>query len=475
MKNALLPVSRIPPEVLTLIPDFWDKHDRDQDIIALTHVCRTWRDSFTSRSSLWIDLDCVDANKTRVYLERSKSSSIYLSLSRDNGLLPQDPFLELAPDAFCRLKSLTIDVTPEHLQDFTDYLSHPAPFLEKLDLEINCELNPERSPVLTPALFGGDLSSLRKLRLTCVRTELPWRNMVNLTSFELGYTSSGEISVTQLLDFLESAPHLLEVELYSVTMTYDAQDGRLVTLPRLKSSFVYGRQPTSPLFDHLLIPAGADLTIELDLPLPRIQDYLPGSFDNLRNLSDFTEIRMDFGESYTHMRFAGPNGQVCLVPQTFGFGATAIGLESLALFDTSKTRRLDLTNSDPLSKHLLYQTLLPMKNLLTLTISECHNPSFFFRTLDPSLDPSNVLVCPKLEMLVLCIDRKEGFDFQTVMNMAASRASRGAKLKFVRIESRVEFVPVTVLELRKHVLHVEYDFGVGLISSSDGDSRGESD
>ncbi|KAF9643191.1 hypothetical protein BDM02DRAFT_3104714, partial [Thelephora ganbajun] len=72
-RNTLAPINRIPPEVLTLIPDFWDRSDRGQDVIALTHVCRAWREIFTSHSSLWTDFDCMDSNKTRVYLERSKA------------------------------------------------------------------------------------------------------------------------------------------------------------------------------------------------------------------------------------------------------------------------------------------------------------------------------------------------------------------------------------------------------------------
>ena len=183
-------------------------------LIAITHVCRTWRQTFTSRSSLWISLDCKDANKIRVYLEPSKSSLIDVSLKRDGDLSPSDPFFQIVPHAIGRLKSLSIKRTRENLQDITSHLSLPAPLLE--DLSIDGGDFPQRyNPVLTTELFNGDFSSLCKLSLRHVRTELPWRNMVNLTS-------PGEVSATHLLDFFESAPSLRQVELRASAPTSGA-------------------------------------------------------------------------------------------------------------------------------------------------------------------------------------------------------------------------------------------------------------
>ena len=108
LKNGLAPINRIPPEVLTLLPDSWDTDCERKDVIALTHVCRTWRENFISRSSLWIDFDCTGIDKTHVYLERSKSSPIKVSLKRLYSLAPQDPFHQIIPRAIGRLESLSI-------------------------------------------------------------------------------------------------------------------------------------------------------------------------------------------------------------------------------------------------------------------------------------------------------------------------------------------------------------------------------
>ena len=39
IKNSLTPVNRIPPEILSLIPDHYDEDHADRDLIASTHVC----------------------------------------------------------------------------------------------------------------------------------------------------------------------------------------------------------------------------------------------------------------------------------------------------------------------------------------------------------------------------------------------------------------------------------------------------
>ena len=113
-KNMLAPINKIPPEILTLIPDFWDMDGRDQDTITLTHVCRTWREVFVSRPSLWTDFDCLDEEKTRTYIECSKFSPISLNLVLEisEGILPCHPFFQIIPRATGRLESLLLRGTP---------------------------------------------------------------------------------------------------------------------------------------------------------------------------------------------------------------------------------------------------------------------------------------------------------------------------------------------------------------------------
>jgi len=451
----LAPINRIPREILALIPDFLDTRDRDEGVIALTHVCRAWREVFVSRSSLWTNFDCSDEEKTRVYFERSKSSPINLSLDllASDGILPGNPFFQIIPHATGRLKSLFVKGQSKDVEVVTSHLSHPAPLLEHLSIRTKPPFA-HRNPVLPSALFNGDLSSLRVLRLESVHTELPWRNMVNLTSFTLSYTLE-EISVGQLLDFFENAPHLEAIELYFAIPTSGVQDRRVVSLECLKRMYIKNDGSPSVLLDHLLIPVGAKLEIEARLLSSLIGEHLPRCLDNLKNFSDFTAIRLH----RTGMEFSGPNGQVKITLRASRDGSTDLTLGSLAEFDTSKTERLEIEDGALPSKEPLYQALLPMKDLRTFTLSGSISPDILIRALQPSTSSSEVMVCPKLEEFVIVLYPVyfglESSEITSTIEMAVARASRGGKLKTVRIFHRRGTANLDVSELRKHVWNVE--------------------
>ena len=185
------PINRIHPEILALIPDYWwETPSRDQHIIALTHVCRAWRELFVSRSSLWTNIDCDNVKKAEVYLKRSKSSPVDMALIRSESPLPYDPFFRIIPLDIGRLESIYIEGTRENLEEITAHLTRPAPLLEELFIYGGTHGAPNLNSILSPTLFNKDLSSLCQLSLESVRTELPWRNMANLTRFMLTNTSS---------------------------------------------------------------------------------------------------------------------------------------------------------------------------------------------------------------------------------------------------------------------------------------------
>ena len=138
---------------------------------------------------------------------------------------------------------------PEPLHDVVNHLSHPAPLLEDMSINGCCLRRPDGDLILTPTLFSGDLPSLCRLSLENVYTKLPWRNMVNLTSLRLVGICS--VSMGQLLDFFESAPRLLNVNLRFDTPTSSDQTGRLVSLAHLEKMSINGCR-SSLLLNHLL-------------------------------------------------------------------------------------------------------------------------------------------------------------------------------------------------------------------------------
>jgi len=378
-----------------------------------------------------------------------------LRIDREGNLLPRDPLLQVIPLATSRLKSVCVEGSPENLPDITAHLTHPAPLLEDLLIDGDCESAPESNTVLTTSLFNGDLSSLRKLWLRCVRTELPWRNMGNLTSFSLWNTSPVGVSVLHLLDFFESAPRLCKINLDTPT-TSGVQNGRLVSLMHLKRMGIFGDVSPSILLDHLLVPVGTKLTTRIDISGPMFEDHLPRSLDNLRNISDFTKIHLRIDSWYSDVRFSGSSGQVRMFSLTPLDNPTPLVCGSLGRFNTSKTEQLRIDYGDPPSMDYPYQTLLQMNGLHTLTLFQCRNPHLFIDALHPGITPSGVVVCPKLEVLILirCVHGRT-LDIESFTGMAAARALRGAKLNSIRILTRGRANQFDTSELEKHILHVE--------------------
>ena len=426
-------------------------------------MCQTWREIFTSRPTLWTDLDCTNIDKTLVYLDRSRSSPINVQLDKYQALSPYDPFLQVIPHVIPRLKSVTIYGVPENLQEITAQLYAPAPLLETLTIYIDCECPPQHGPAITTPLFNGDLSSLRELRLQCVSTELPWRNMVNLTSFTLGYTKPGDSSVRHLLDFFASAPRLRKIRLSFATPTFGTQRGRLVSLPHLRRMSIFGSGPPSLLIDHLLIPAGAKLTTEVDSSGSL---HLPKSLEFLETFSRF-KIDLHVRDFYPSIRFSAPNCHISIIPATPPATPTSCRvLDSLSRFDPSNVERLRLADGDLMRQSGcdLYRVIPRIKNLRTLVLSRCTNISSAFGFLNGCFSPG-------LRLDELVIDPRgdgEKFDTQNLTRLVG-----WARPKSVRIVGRDKAVQTGALELEKYVAHVECSPRVALASddvdSSDDD------
>ena len=69
LKDSFALVNRIPPEVISFTSDYYmDMYHMYQALISLTHICRGWRETFISRSSLWAHLDLTTVDKTQTYI-----------------------------------------------------------------------------------------------------------------------------------------------------------------------------------------------------------------------------------------------------------------------------------------------------------------------------------------------------------------------------------------------------------------------
>jgi len=463
MENNLAPINQIPSDIFSHIPEYLEG---GKDLITMTHVCRSWRELLITRPSLWVRLHCENVDRTRVYIERSKSAPLKLSLydGGDVGCL-EDPFLLVVPH-IKRIKSLAINAGLNLLHNLTPLLFRPAPLLS--ELIIHCG-----GHVLDTRLFNGDLPSLCSLSLSGVTTHLPWKNLSKLTTFKLCHVPEGRASITELLDFLEGAHHLRDITLdHSIPTSSDAPPGRVVSLPHLKQLTIYANPVHSILLNHLSIPTGASLALNFEFtgnksPVP---DFLPTTHKNLGNIFPISSVSLSLDTVLKNVRLSGPNGRLHLLGRWKDWEDGSIFtldrriLRSLSLFDLSGAQRLAVAQYesptvDIVDKSAPYRILSRMKDLRTLTLSQCNNVPFIL-ALNPDQNSSKRVPCPKLEELVLYVEGLGSFNIEELMRMAKERASAGIKLSSITVVGLGELLPGwEVFKLREYITHVDYKVG----------------
>src|SRR5712691_184935 len=102
-RNALVPISLLPPEILAwifhlLVHDEWPLSGlRNLGWIEVTHVCRHWRQVALDNSSLWARIWCLPANPKWIseILARAKNAPLDIELN-DISLNPE-AFLMIPP------------------------------------------------------------------------------------------------------------------------------------------------------------------------------------------------------------------------------------------------------------------------------------------------------------------------------------------------------------------------------------------
>ena len=195
--------------------------------------------------------------------------------------------------------------------------------------------------------------------------------------------------------------------------------------------------------------------------------YLPEVSPNLKNLSHITAVNLYFGPMRKYVRLSGPSGSLRLLASP-DFSEHRRINESTAEDEVlrslvpilSKTQRLVVsgyTESDPADAENcpLLRFFSSVHNLRTLTLTECNNLPFVL-ALNPEDNPTKVVLCPKLEEILLYVELEDNFHIQSLIDMAKNRESRGAKLSSVVAIGLGGFQPgEEMFNLREHVVSVE--------------------
>ena len=297
LQNSFVPVNRLPPEVLGLIPA--SLHSK-RDLINATAVCRHWRNTLLSSPDLWCDIDCSGSrgplreHMFRECLERSRTVPLNIRLTSVRYLPDITPHL-------ARFSALEIELAvPEQLGKIAAHFSHPAPILRRLS--VSAVASWDQAGLSIPSgLFGGDFASLRSLRIRGFSALKMPQHFPHLTRFDLQTHDFTSFKTDVILEVLERMPLLEVLRVKFCPAHYPppsfAPTLRSVTLPKLREvelSSLDDLDPIlppfiPPLLSALTLPSAEKITIGMLPPVDSLA--LPSSFEEqLPNLAETPAI-----------------------------------------------------------------------------------------------------------------------------------------------------------------------------------------
>lgn len=268
-QNALAPVSRLPPEILSNVffqtREFVLSNDRwSLDWIApISHVCQHWRDVALADPNLWTCIVFDRLQRAEELLKRSGMAPLIIK-ARISDL----SFLELF-DLVCsamqhlpRTLELYISASKEDMEEIlAGAISLDAPLLETLCL-FNTHDSPDDSTNFDfPKCFDNSIC-LRRVEL--INCNFSWHSplLVGLTHLKL-HNIYPRPTTKELLNALEKLPLLETLDILDSFPLLHAPHDRVITLPSLSLLCL-----TSPVLEcvnilkHLSYPPSTTLILD---------------------------------------------------------------------------------------------------------------------------------------------------------------------------------------------------------------------
>ncbi|KAH9170608.1 hypothetical protein EDB89DRAFT_1276058 [Lactarius sanguifluus] len=280
-RNALAPISSLPPELFAAIFSFLRlppsgtillgmEPDRQLSWLHMAHVCRQWREVALNQPFFWSHVDfttLTPAGATEM-LVRAKSLPLYLEAwvpkYHWDGARFRTFQRKLQPRV-SHICQLAISAEPFGLDMVLKGLVSPAPILQYLSLSGNTKHHRKRATV-ADTLFNG--STPRLSRLDLQDCDVSWksplfRGLKHLKIYTLSTDARPRLSVW--LDALEEIPQLKTLVLHSaspVTSSFPFDVERTVTLPSLTYFDISASPEDCGLaLAHLVLPALTSLCV----------------------------------------------------------------------------------------------------------------------------------------------------------------------------------------------------------------------
>jgi len=271
-RNALVPISRLPPETLVIIFTFLAHSVCDEKRsyltwLRVTHVCHHWRETALNCSYLWnyINFNKLNSAGITEIVARAKMLPLHLEVEAFNWSKERfDAFEKRLEAHISHTRQLTIS---GELRNLPERLVSPAPILEFLSLTSFDSFNFAPSGLVIPdALFNSTAPNLTSLELYGygISWKMPLKGLRTLKIRK----ASKEVTLNDWLDALNEMPQLETLVLHNASPDVSHDDPlipeprRTVTLPSLTQFDISASARKCALaLVHLVLPALTSLHV----------------------------------------------------------------------------------------------------------------------------------------------------------------------------------------------------------------------
>ena len=299
-RNALAPISRLPPETIAIVFSFLSlprgyvrllTGDK-QDILAwlrVSHVCHRWREIALDQPRFWSRIDFTTLTPAGATEVLSRSKMAPLELEADLSCLHWagdrvDAFGKQLSSHVSHTSRLNITADSADLQTIIEQLASPAPALEWLSLIVDDECHPRMgfpsNAAISHALFDSTAPRLSRLQLD--HCDISWTSPLfkSLRILELQVLSHlSRPSLEEWLDAMEQMPQLETLVVSHATPRAPVvpsplpEPTRVVTHPSLTQlTLTASASDCTFALAHLILPALVRIRVDVMSELANADD-----------------------------------------------------------------------------------------------------------------------------------------------------------------------------------------------------------
>lgn len=281
-RNALLPVARIPVEVLSTIFRYLLDHNFDQDpdrgmfsvpktkdVRAASQVCRHWRAVALNCALLWRwpEVLAVRPEYTKLMLIRSKKTTIFFRTKLYNSNKHVVDACRLVLGQVDRLGEIHVSGSNSAISLILNFVPGAAPRLRSLIVQNSGWKAAADILMLSQSFLQGGAPALERLELQ--KCMIPWdapllTSCPNLQSMMLDGLETNRAMLSQFLGTLATMPHLTVLHMENVVPVNQALPDGLQRIPLQDLEKLYLAGSTSDiaaLLTHLTFPPSTALSL----------------------------------------------------------------------------------------------------------------------------------------------------------------------------------------------------------------------